>query len=219
MFQNEWSEFLKSEFKKSYFIRLADFLKEEYQTKTIYPVKKDVFSCFEYCDYSALKVVILGQDPYHQPHQAHGCAFSVRPGVKIPQSLVNIYKEAVDDVQIPMPQTGYLTPWAKQGVLLLNTVMTVEENKPTSHKQKGWEIFTDEVIRKCDQHPQPIVFILWGKHAQSKEFLITHRKHLILKAPHPSPLSAYHGFFGSKPFSKTNDFLQAHQRQPIDWRI
>lgn len=219
MFQNGWTQFLKEEFEKPYFKELSAFLSKEYSEKTIYPKKEDVFSCFGYTDYDDLKVVILGQDPYHQPNQAHGMCFSVKPKTPFPPSLQNIFKEYCNDLNLPYPEVGYLVPWAREGVLLLNAVLTVEEGKPNSHQNKGWEVFTDEVLKRCNQHPLPVVFILWGRNAQMKEPLITQKHHLILKAPHPSPLSAYHGFFGSRPFTKSNDFLIKMNRSPINWRL
>lgn len=212
-----WEDFLKREFKEDYFIQLSDFLKEAYSTRTIYPKRDDVFNAFAYTKYEELKVVIIGQDPYHQPHQAHGLCFSVNPGITIPPSLKNIYKELSDDMGCSMPETGCLIPWAKQGVLLLNSILTVEDSKPLSHQNKGWETFCDHVLIECDKSEKPIVFILWGKQAQSKEKLLHNPNHLVLKSVHPSPLSAYNGFFGSKPFSKTNDFLVKNGRSPINW--
>lgn len=219
MMENQWGAILKNEFKQPYFQQLAAFLKHEYEEKTIYPVRESVFSCFGYFDLPDLKVVLLGQDPYHQPRQAHGCCFSVLPGTPFPPSLQNIFKELSSDLNLPIPKSGCLLPWAKQGVLLLNTLLTVEEGKPLSHKDKGWEIFTDHILEICNRHPEPIVFILWGKNAQEKAKVITNPKHYLLRSPHPSPLSAYNGFFGSKPFSKTNEFLIRSGRTPIDWRI
>lgn len=217
--ENIWSTILKNEFKQPYFQQLAAFLKLEYETKTIYPARESVFSCFGYTDFPDLKVVLIGQDPYHQPQQAHGCCFSVRPGVPLPPSLQNIYKELFSDLGIPISQSGCLIPWAKQGVLLLNTLLTVEESKPLSHAGKGWEIFTDHILALCNNHPEPLVFILWGRNAQDKAKIITDQRHLLIRSPHPSPLSAYNGFFTSKPFSKTNAFLVECDREPIDWRI
>jgi uracil-DNA glycosylase len=217
--ENNWSTILKNEFKQAYFQQLATFLKHEYETKTIYPARESVFSCFAYTDYADLKVVLIGQDPYHQPAQAHGCCFSVRPGVALPPSLQNIFKELEADLNIPIAKSGCLVPWAKQGVLLLNTLLTVEESKPLSHKDKGWEIFTDHILDLCNQHPHPLVFILWGRNAQDKARIITDKRHLLIRSPHPSPLSAYNGFFGSKPFSQTNAFLIKNNREAIDWRI
>ncbi len=217
MVNNQWDPFLMDEFEQPYFKKLSEFLKEQYQKTIVYPQKAEVFSSFYYTDYPNVKVVILGQDPYHQPQQAHGLSFSVKPHVPPPPSLLNIFKELHDDLNIPKPSNGCLIPWAKQGVLLLNAVLTVEANRANSHTNKGWETFTDHVISKCNAHQKPVVFILWGRNAQKKEHLITDPKHLIIKSAHPSPLSAYQGFFNSKPFSKTNAFLKANDRQPIDW--
>lgn len=219
MSQNQWTEFLKNEFEEPYFQELSEFLKEEYASKKIYPPREQVFSCFNHTDYPDVKVVILGQDPYHQPHQAHGMCFSVLKGVKTPPSLVNIYKELNSDLGCAIPNHGYLMDWAKQGVFLLNTVLTVEDSKAFSHRNKGWETFTDHVLVKLNDHPEPLVFILWGKAAQDKIKYITNPKHCIIKSAHPSPLSAHNGFFGSRPFSKTNQFLEEHNRKPIQWEI
>lgn len=217
--ENKWTLFLKEEFKKDYFLKLSAFLKEEYATKVIYPKKEDVFNAFAYTAFDDVKVVILGQDPYHQPHQAHGLCFSVNKGVKIPPSLVNIYKELNTDLGCSIPSHGCLIDWAKQGVFLLNTTLTVEQSHPNSHFNKGWEIFTDTAIQKLNEKTTPVVFILWGRNARSKKSLITNPNHLILESAHPSPLSAYHGFFGSKPFSKCNQFLIENNLKPIDWQI
>lgn len=217
MINNSWNEFLENEFKQEYFIKLASFLKQQYDSKIVYPKKEEVFSAFAYHGIEETKVVIVGQDPYHQPNQAHGLSFSVKPQVPPPPSLQNIFKELVDDMNIPRPSSGYLTSWAKQGVMLLNAVLTVEHNKPTSHQNKGWEQFSDQVIRVLNQQSNPIVFVLWGKNAQKKSPLITNNKHLIITNVHPSPLSAHRGFFKSKPFSQTNDFLVSNNRKPIDW--
>ncbi len=219
MIHNEWWPFLQNEWKKTYFVELSTFVHEAYKHKTIFPPKDKVFSAFEVCDYSDVKVVILGQDPYHELHQAHGMCFSVNPGVKIPPSLVNIYKELHEDVGCYIPNNGYLMPWAKQGVFLLNTVMTVEEGKANSHAGKGWEIFTDHTIQKLNEKNSPIVFLLWGRNARNKASMIDTKKHLVLECAHPSPLSAYHGFFGCKHFSKTNTFLIEHGKEPIHWQI
>lgn len=219
MFQNEWTPFLKAEFEKPYFQNLSAFLRNEFRTKKIYPIRTNVFAAFENTDYPDIKVVIVGQDPYHQPHQAHGMCFSVQRGVKIPPSLVNIYTELHDDLGCAIPHHGYLMKWAKQGVFLMNTVLTVEDSKPLSHRGKGWEIFTDEVMKKLNEHEKPIVFILWGRNAQEKARWITDPKHCLIKSAHPSPLSAYNGFFGSRPFSKCNDFLIRNGLSPIDWQI
>lgn len=217
--ENKWTPFLKEEFKKDYFLKLSEFLKQEYATKTIYPKREDVFNAFAYTAFDDVKVVILGQDPYHQPHQAHGLCFSVNKGVKIPPSLVNIYKELNSDLGCSIPSHGCLVDWAKQGVFLLNTTLTVEQSHPNSHFNKGWEIFTDTAIQKLNEKTTPVVFILWGRNARSKKALITNPNHLILESAHPSPLSAYHGFFGSRPFSKCNQFLIENNLKPIDWQI
>lgn len=209
--QNEWNQ--------DYFKKLSSFLHEEYQTKEIYPPKDKVFSAFETCDYPDVKVVILGQDPYHEPHQAHGMCFSVNPGIQIPPSLQNIYKELKEDCGCYIPNNGYLMPWSKQGVFLLNTVMSVERGKANSHAKKGWETFTDHTIQKINGKDDPVVFLLWGRNARSKADMIDKDKHLVLECAHPSPLSAYHGFFGCKHFSKTNDFLKQHGKEPINWQI
>lgn len=219
MIHNDWWPFLQSEWKQPYFVELSKFIHEAYATKTIFPPKDKVFSAFEVCDYKDVKVVILGQDPYHEVHQAHGMCFSVNPGIKIPPSLVNIYKELQDDEGCYIPNNGYLMPWAKQGVFLLNTVMTVEEGKANSHAGKGWEIFTDHTIQKLNEKQSPIVFLLWGRNARSKTSMIDRNRHLVLECAHPSPLSAYHGFFGCKHFSQTNAFLKEHGKEPIDWQI
>lgn len=217
MVNNTWDSFLKAEFEQAYFKKLSHFLKNEYATKTIFPSKKEVFSAFSYFDVADTKVVIVGQDPYHQPHQAHGLSFSVKPKVPLPPSLKNIYKELMDDCGIAQPSSGCLIPWAKQGVLLLNAVLTVEHNRANSHQNQGWEIFSDHVIAHLNKQSSPIVFILWGRNAQKKEAWIDAKHHHIIKSVHPSPLSAYQGFFKSKPFSQANQFLQAHDRGIIDW--
>ncbi len=216
---NSWQAILEEEFKKEYYLHLRDFLKTEYHTQEIYPDMFHIYEAFEWTPYDKVKVVILGQDPYHGPSQAHGLSFSVKPGVKIPPSLANIYKELKDDLGYPPVSHGYLEKWAKQGVLLLNTVLTVRNGQAYSHRGKGWEQLTDKVIEKLNERAQPIVFILWGKPAQEKEKMIDASKHIILKAPHPSPLSAHRGFFGSKPFSKTNNALIALGETPIDWEL
>ncbi len=220
-FKNDWVDVLEGEFDKPYYAQLRAFLKEEYGSTTIYPTMHDIFNALHYTAYKDVKVVILGQDPYHGPGQAHGLSFSVRPGVPAPPSLVNIYKELKEDLGCPIPSHGYLEAWAKQGVLLLNTVLTVRARQAGSHRGKGWETFTDTVIEHLAMRDQPMVFILWGKNAQSKERLIRkgQANHLILKAPHPSPLSSYRGFFGSKPFSKANAFLQATGSEVVDWTL
>ena len=210
---------IENEKTQSYFRQLESFVSDEYKRKTVFPPQDKIFDCFRYVDYDGIKVVILGQDPYHDDHQANGLAFSVERGVKIPPSLRNIYKEAHDDVRIDIPSHGDLTAWAKQGVLLLNTVLTVEAHKANSHKGQGWEIFTQHVIEKLNERKKPIVFILWGKQAMEKASMIDETKHYIITSAHPSPLSAYRGFFGSRPFSRTNDFLVSQNIEPIDWRI
>ena len=214
-----WNELFEEEQQKDYYKKLMAFLDEEYQTKTIFPPREDLFTCFDVCPYDQVKVVILGQDPYHQPNQAHGLCFSVRKGVKIPPSLKNIYKELKTDLDIDMPSHGYLIDWAKQGVFMMNAVMSVECGKAGSHRKKGWEIFTDTVIRKLNERNEGIVFILWGNWAKQKAALITNPKHVILTSAHPSPLSAYQGFFGSKPFSQTNEALIHMHQTPIDWKV
>ncbi|GAB3796187.1 uracil-DNA glycosylase [Virgibacillus kimchii] len=216
---NDWAPIMEKEFYKDYYIQLREFLKQEYSKYTVYPDMYDIFNALHYTSYENTKVVILGQDPYHGPNQAQGLSFSVQPEVSIPPSLKNIYKELQDDLGIPIPNHGSLVNWAKQGVLLLNTVLTVRRKQPNSHKGKGWEQFTNEVIRQVNAKKDPVVFILWGKHAQSKEELITAKHHLIIKSPHPSPFSANRGFFGSKPFSRTNEFLEEGGRSLIDWRV
>ncbi|OJV66433.1 MAG: uracil-DNA glycosylase [Clostridiales bacterium 38-18] len=217
--QNDWNDILSGEFEKPYSLALRQFLISEYQEHTIYPDKNDIFNAFQYTSFKNLKVVLLGQDPYHGPGQAHGLSFSVKPEVPAPPSLVNIFKELHDDLGLEIPKHGYLKHWAEQGVLLLNTVLTVRAGEANSHRGKGWEKFTDEVIRIINERNDPVVFWLWGKPAQSKAALITNPNHLILKAPHPSPLSVYRGFWGSKPFSKTNAFLIENRKAPIDWTL
>ncbi len=218
-FGNEWDDLLKDEFSKPYYLELREFLKKEYATKTIYPNMNDIFNSLKYTSYSDVKAVILGQDPYHGPGQAHGLCFSVKKGVAPPPSLVNIFKELSSDLNIPIPQSGELTKWANEGVLLMNAVLTVREGEPNSHKGKGWEIFTDNVISLLNQREKPLVFILWGANARSKTKLITNPAHKILESAHPSPLSAYNGFFGCRHFSKTNEFLLEHGIDQIDWRL
>ena len=219
MIGNSWDIILREEYKKEYFKNLLEFIKNEYKTKTIYPKQTEVFNAFKYTDFNDVKVVILGQDPYHGPNQAEGLSFSVSDKVLKPPSLKNIFKELESDLKIPFPEANSLKPWAKQGVLLLNAVLTVEEHKPTSHKDKGWEIFTDNVIKIVNKKEEPVVFILWGAYAKNKKRLITNPKHLIIESAHPSPFSARNGFFGSRPFSKTNEFLKKNGIKEIDWRI
>ncbi|MFY8034831.1 MAG: uracil-DNA glycosylase [Flexibacteraceae bacterium] len=212
-----WKEAIGAEFEKTYFKQLVTFIRDEYSNHIVYPPGKMLFNAFNYCPFNEVKVVIIGQDPYHGQGQAHGLSFSVQDGVPIPPSLENIYKELVSDIGVPYPESGNLTHWAKQGVLLLNTVLSVREKEPQSHQNKGWEFFTDAVIRAISERKDPVVFILWGSPAQKKEAIIDSGKHLILKAVHPSPLSAYRGFFGSKPFSQTNAFLEKQGKTPIAW--
>ena len=217
--KNDWNELLKDEFSKDYYLSLREFLKNEYTTKINYPDKYDIFNALHYTSYKDVKVVILGQDPYHGPNQAHGLSFSVSPGVKIPPSLLNIYKELNSDLECYIPNNGYLKKWADQGVLLLNTSLTVRAGEANSHKNKGWEIFTDKIISLINEKTDPVVFLLWGNNAINKKKLITNKQHLILSSAHPSPLSASRGFFGSKPFSKINKFLVSVNKAPIDWQI
>ncbi len=216
---NDWDELLAGEFSKPYYQQLRQFLKAEYSGFTIYPDMYDIFNALKFTPYSKVKAVILGQDPYHEPGQAHGLAFSVRPGIEPPPSLKNIYKEINSDLGLPIPQTGDLTNWARQGVLLLNTSLTVRMGQANSHKGKGWEIFTDRVISLLNEREQPVVFILWGSNAKAKVPLITNPQHCILTSPHPSPLSAHYGFFGCRHFSRCNDFLKSRGIEPIDWRV
>lgn len=216
---NDWLDAINGEFKKDYYRDLYLFIKKEYSTQVVYPAAEDIFNAFHLTPLSKVKVVIIGQDPYHNANQAHGLCFSVKPEVEIPPSLVNIYKELQSDLGCYIPNNGYLVKWAEQGVLLLNTVLTVRAHQAASHQGKGWEMFTDAIIKAVNEQDRPIVFILWGKPAQMKKKMLTNPKHLILEAPHPSPLSAYRGFFGSKPFSKTNDYLAEHGIEPIDWQI
>lgn len=215
----DWLELMERELKKDYFQLLINFLKEEEKNYVVYPKKVDRFHAFCVTPLKYVKVVIIGQDPYHDENQAHGLSFSVKPGVKIPPSLVNIYKELNNDLGHEIPSHGYLEQWAEQGVLLLNTVLTVRAHEANSHKGKGWEIFTDAVLQELNGQDKPIVFILWGSPAQQKKKLLNNPRHLILEAPHPSPLSSYRGFFGSKPFSKANEFLLSHGEKPVDWHI
>lgn len=216
---NDWLAPLTPEFAKPYYRELYKKVKEEYATHMIFPPSNEVFSAFELTPLADVKVVILGQDPYHNVGQAHGLCFSVKPDVEIPPSLVNIYKELHDDLGCYIPNNGYLVKWAKQGVLMLNTVLTVRAHQANSHRGIGWEEFTNAAIRVLNEQNRPIVFILWGSPAQRKKEMLNNPKHLILEAPHPSPLSAYRGFFGSKPFSQTNAFLEKNGLTPIDWQI
>ena len=215
---NDWDEIIGEEFKKDYYIRLREFLKEEYAKHTVYPDMYSIFNALKLTPYKDVRVVILGQDPYHEPNQAHGLCFSVQDGTPLSPSLKNIYKELEADLGIPPSKSGDLTRWAKQGVLLLNTVLTVRRGEANSHKGKGWELLTDEIIRKLNDKTEPIVFILWGANARSKKSLITNPIHGIIESAHPSPLSAFNGFFGSRPFSRANKFLILNRIPPINWK-
>lgn len=220
MIQNDWLPAMEEEFKKPYYRQLYNFVREEYGKAVVYPPADDIFNAFHFTPLNEVKVLLLGQDPYHNVNQAHGLSFSVLPEQKeIPPSLQNIYKELQDDMGCYIPNNGYLKKWADQGVLLLNTVLTVRAHQANSHQGKGWEQFTDAVIQAVNEQDRPIVYFLWGRPAQMKASMLTNPKHLILKAPHPSPLSAYRGFFGCKHFSKANEFLVANGVEPIDWQI
>jgi len=216
---NDWLEPLSEEFSKDYYRNLYKKIKEEYETKVVFPEPDNIFSAFEFTPLSSVKVVILGQDPYHNVGQAHGLCFSVKPKVDIPPSLVNIYKELESDIGCNIPNNGYLEKWARQGVMMLNTVLTVRAHAANSHQGLGWEKFTDATIKILNDIDRPIVFLLWGRPAQNKKIMLNNPKHLILEAPHPSPLSAYRGFFGCKHFSKTNEFLNANGLNEINWQI
>ena len=218
-FNNSWDVLLKDEFQKPYYLNLRKFLVQEYKTQTIYPNMNNIFNALKYTDYKDVKVVILGQDPYHQPNQAHGLCFSVLKGVNPPPSLQNMYKEIHAEYGYPIPQHGELTYWAEQGVLMMNTVLTVRESQPNSHKGMGWEVFTDNVISLLNLRPEPMVFLLWGANARAKKKLITNPNHLVLESAHPSPLSAYNGFFGNGHFKKANEFLKSKGMAEIDWQI
>lgn len=219
MITNDWLEPLSSEFRKEYYSQLYNFVKDEYSKTVVYPPAEDIFNAFHFTPLKDVKVLLLGQDPYHNEHQAHGLSFSVQPGQDIPPSLVNIYKELHDDLGCYIPNNGYLKKWADQGVLLLNTVLTVRAHQANSHQGHGWEQFTDAVIQAVNAQDRPIVYMLWGAPARRKKAMLTNPKHLILEAPHPSPLSAYRGFFGCKHFSKANEFLKASGVEPMDWQI
>ena len=219
MIGNDWDIILKEEMEKSYFKNLLNIIKHEYETKTIYPKQTEIFKAFRNTSYKDTKVVILGQDPYHGVNQAEGLSFSVKNCVRKPPSLQNIFKEMESDLRIPFPTSNSLIPWAEEGVLLLNTVLTVQESHPASHKDIGWEQFTDEVIKKINEKETPVVFILWGNFARNKKKLITNPNHYVIESAHPSPFSAYNGFFGSRPFSKTNAFLKSKGLKEIDWRV
>lgn len=216
---NSWDEVLKGEFDKDYYLKLREFLKKEYGTRVVYPNMYHIFNALKFTTYEDVKAVILGQDPYHQPGQAHGLCFSVQKGVAKPPSLVNIFKELESDLGISPPDHGNLESWASNGVLLLNTVLTVRRSAAASHKGKGWEIFTDRVIELLNEREKPMVFILWGNHAKAKEALITNSRHCIIKSVHPSPFSANNGFFGGRYFSRANEFLKSVGQEPIDWSI
>lgn len=220
MIQNDWLDSVREEFQKPYYKQLYQFVSDEYEKEIIYPPADDIFNAFHFTPLSEVKILLLGQDPYHNFNQAHGLSFSVLPGQKdIPPSLQNIYKELKDDCKCDIPNNGYLKKWADQGVLLLNTVLTVREHQANSHQGKGWEQFTDAIIQAVNEQDRPIVFMLWGKPAQMKKKMLNNPKHLILEAPHPSPLSAYRGFMGCKHFSKANEFLIRNGMEPIDWQI
>ncbi len=216
---NTWDEILKEEFSKDYYLKLREFLKEEYSTKTIYPSMYDIFNALKYTDYNDVKVVILGQDPYHGEGEAHGLAFSVKEGIATPPSLQNIYKELKNSLGCYIPNNGYLKKWADQGVLLLNAALTVRKDMANSHRGKGWEIFTTEVIRKLSKREKPIIFMLWGNNAKEKREYIDTNRHHILMSVHPSPLSASRGFFGCNHFKKANEILESMDEKPIDWQI
>lgn len=219
MIENDWLEVVGEEFKKPYYKELYQFVRAEYSNRIIYPAIDDIFNAFHLTPLSQVKVLILGQDPYHNVGQAHGLCFSVKPEIEVPPSLENIYKELQDDLGCYIPNNGYLVKWAKQGVLMLNTVLTVRAHNAYSHQKHGWEQFTDAVIHGVNAQDRPIVYLLWGRPAQAKIPMLTNPQHLILKAPHPSPLSAYRGFFGCRHFSKANEFLTEHGLAAIDWQI
>ena len=216
---NDWDALLEGEFKKEYYLKLREFLKVEYSTQTVYPPMFDIFNALKYTSFKQTKVVILGQDPYHGPGQAHGLCFSVREGIKFPPSLQNIFKELESEYGIQPPKSGELTAWAKQGVLLLNTTLTVRQGTPQSHKGQGWEILTDRIISLLNQKEEPVIFLLWGANAWAKKPLIKNPKHLVLECAHPSPLSAYRGFFGCNHFKKANEYLEKNGIEPIEWRL
>ncbi|WP_110929881.1 uracil-DNA glycosylase [Paenibacillus bouchesdurhonensis] len=217
--KNDWAADLEQEFTKPYYLKLREFLIDEYRTRTIYPDKYDIFNALHYTSLADTRVVILGQDPYHGPGQAHGLSFSVKEGISPPPSLQNMFKELQDDLGCFMPNNGHLLKWAEQGVLLLNTVLTVRAHEANSHRNRGWENFTDKVIETINRKNEPVVFLLWGSHAQKKAEIITNPQHMLIRSPHPSPLSAHRGFFGSKPFSRANEFLRKMGLQEIDWQI
>lgn len=217
IFDNDWQEVVGAEFTKPYYLELREFLKHEYENETVYPAKENVWNAFKHTAYGDVKVIILGQDPYHGPNQAHGLSFSVQPGVPHPPSLRNMFKELKEDLGCTIPKDGTLTKWADQGVLMLNTVLTVRQGQAHSHRGKGWEQFTDEVIRKLSDREEPVIFVLWGRPAQKKKQFIDLDRHAIIESPHPSPLSASRGFFGSRPYSKVNELLEQRGEKPIDF--
>ena len=219
IFKNAWEQYLQEEMQKTYYRKLRQLLIGEYRSRQIFPDMYSIFNAMHYTSYADTKVVILGQDPYHEPGQAHGLSFSVLPNVPPPPSLINIFKELETDVGCTMPDNGCLEPWARQGVLLLNAVLTVQAHRANSHQGKGWEIFTDKIISLLNQREKPMVFILWGSPARRKKAMITNPKHCIIESPHPSPLSAYRGFFGSRPFSRANEFLKSVGQEPINWQL
>ena len=219
IFHNDWANYLNDELQQPYYRELRAFLINEYRTTRVYPDMYAIFNALHYTAYADVKVVILGQDPYHGPGQAHGLSFSVLPGVPAPPSLLNIFKELQDDLGCAMPNNGCLKPWAEQGVLLLNAVLTVREHQAASHQGRGWEQFTDHIIELLNQREKPLAFILWGSPARRKKAMITNPRHFIVESPHPSPLSAFRGFFGSKPFSRVNEFLKSTGQEPIDWQL
>lgn len=218
-FGNRWDELLADEIRQDYYLRLRQFLKQEYTSGTVYPAMENIFNALRYTDYGDVRVVILGQDPYPGPNQAHGLSFSVQPGVETPRSLANIYQELHTDLGCYVPNNGCLVPWTKQGVMLLNTVLTVRAGQPNSHKGQGWERFTDRVIGLLNEREEPVIFLLWGRNARDKLPLITNPGHFVLQAAHPSPMSAANGFFGCRHFSKTNEILRRTGSTPIDWQI
>lgn len=217
--KNDWNELLKDEFEKEYYLKLREFLRYEYENNVIYPISDNIYEALKHTSYKNTKVLILGQDPYHGQNQAHGLAFSVQPNVKTPPSLLNMYKELKVDLGCFIPNNGYLISWADQGVLLLNAALTVRAHEANSHKNKGWEIFTDRIISILNERRDPVIFVLWGANARKKKELIDSEKHYILEAPHPSPLSASRGFFGCRHFSKINEILRNLGKEPIDWQI
>lgn len=219
IFKNDWGQYLKEEMAQPYYRKLRQFLIGEYSTKQVYPDMYSIFNALHYTSYADTKVLLLGQDPYHEPGQAHGLSFSVQPNVPPPPSLVNIFKELETDLGCTVPNNGCLEPWVRQGVLLLNTVLTVQAHRANSHRDKGWEIFTDKIISLLNQREKPVAFILWGSPARRKKAMITNPQHFIVESPHPSPLSAYRGFFGSRPFSKVNKFLESVGEEPINWQL